>query len=56
MSRFVKPWSEHDDKQLMEAIASGLSIETAGRMIHRSKGSAIGRFNRLKQGMGVQAA
>lgn len=55
MSRFINPWTYQDDKELMEAIANGLSIEQAGRQIGRSKGAAIGRFNRLKQDMGWQA-
>lgn len=55
MSRFVKSWTHQDDKELMEGIANGMSIEAAGRQLSRSKGASIGRFNRLKQDMGWQA-
>lgn len=50
-----KHWTSDRDDQLMEGIASGLSIENSGKRLGLTKGSAIGRFNRLKQQMGWQA-
>lgn len=55
MSRPVKSWSAQDDKELMEGIANGMTIEASGKLLNRSKGASIGRFNRLKQDMGWQA-
>ena len=55
MKRVVKGWSDQDDKELMEGIANGLTIEQSGAQLGRSKGASIGRFNRLKQDMGFQA-
>ncbi|MEG8223799.1 hypothetical protein OSJ57_24845 [Sphingomonas sp. HH69] len=49
-------WTPDLDGQLMDGIASGLSIEKSGKRLGLTKGSAIGRFNRLKQQMGWQAS
>lgn len=55
MSGGYKHWTQDRDDQLMEGIASGLSIENSGKRLGLTKGAAIGRFNRLKQQMGWQA-
>lgn len=49
-------WTDAEDAALCEAVANGSSIAKAGRMLGRSKGSAIGRFWRLAKQFGWQAA
>jgi DNA-binding MarR family transcriptional regulator len=50
-----KAWSEDDDAILMDGIAQGLTFEKVGRILRKSKGSCISRFNRLKADLGWQA-
>ena len=49
-------WSPEDDSRLTELVSlDEHSFSEIGRMMKRSKGSAIGRFKRLRDAYGWQA-
>jgi len=51
-----KQWPPIRDSNLMDLIAEGLSFDDAAKVLGVSRNAAIGRFSRLRSGMGWQAA
>lgn len=49
---FQKPWSDHEDCILCDAIADGFTFAEAAKMLGgRSRDSCVGRFNRISAQM-----
>jgi hypothetical protein len=51
----LQHWTPEEDARLCDLIADGCSIAAAGRIMGKSKGSAAGRFKRIRAEMGWQA-
>ena len=50
------PWSDRRDGILMDLLAEGCTLQRCADMLNISRNAAVGRFYRLCQAMGWQAA
>ena len=51
-----KPWPPAKDAALMDLVASDITLAECARRMNLSRNAVIGRFFKLRQAMGWQAA